>query len=336
MRGGIYIYYFFGDKRKSYIGSTINFKKRKREHTNDLRNNDDSIKFQRAYNKYGHKNMIYEEIEEIKFPRDYSKQLIKEHLECREAYWQRYYTSRYIVVIAGEYDIIKKITLIGKSQYHQDIKEGKRNKPYKPTARRPINCYTLEGEFIKQYSHAEKIADELGYGRTYINKIAGGKGDRVGKYIFRYEGVPLPIIPIKENAERRKMVFCYKNGLFFKEYKSIASAARDFEMHPGNMKRYCNTNNIVRNEYTFSLCDNTLLIGKSIEDLHEENKKKCIPLRKFYGERAVKCYSKDGSFLKNYSSIINASRELDVLNGNISACCKGKLRQVKGYIFEYL
>jgi len=48
---------------KCYIGSTINFNKRQREHFGNLkRNKHHSIYLQNAYNKYGKKNFIFEEI----------------------------------------------------------------------------------------------------------------------------------------------------------------------------------------------------------------------------------------------------------------------------------
>jgi group I intron endonuclease len=45
---------------KVYIGSSVNLKKRKREHFFDLKNNDHhSSKLQKSYNKHGHENFLF-------------------------------------------------------------------------------------------------------------------------------------------------------------------------------------------------------------------------------------------------------------------------------------
>jgi group I intron endonuclease len=70
---------------KLYIGSTINFAKRKADHFFTLRNNKHvNSHLQRSYNKYGEENFIFEVIERI------------ENLDIlieRESYWINFYHS---------------------------------------------------------------------------------------------------------------------------------------------------------------------------------------------------------------------------------------------------
>ena len=40
-------------------------------------------------------------------------------------------------------------------------------------------------------------------------------------------------------------------------------------------------------------------------------------------------------FIKEYHSIKNASRELDVLPSNIMRCCQGKYKKAYGFIWKY-
>ena len=46
-------------------------------------------------------------------------------------------------------------------------------------------------------------------------------------------------------------------------------------------------------------------------------------------------YSKDKEFLKTFNSMVEAATEINAKKGNISACCLGKAKSVKGYIFRF-
>lgn len=70
---------------KKYIGSSVNLKKRKREHFNSLKNNSHhSFLLQRAYNKHGDDCFKFEVLEFI-----YNEESLIE----REQYWMDYYKS---------------------------------------------------------------------------------------------------------------------------------------------------------------------------------------------------------------------------------------------------
>jgi len=71
-----------------YVGSCFKVKPRRNNHFKTLSNNKHPNRYlQRAYNKYGKENFIFEIIERLEFPIDYDKILIKEHLENREQYY---------------------------------------------------------------------------------------------------------------------------------------------------------------------------------------------------------------------------------------------------------
>ena len=79
---------------KVYIGSSVNYTRRKNRHFNELKiNKHHSPHLQRAYNKYGKENFKMELIEELIFPEDYDKILVKEHLLNREQYYKDLYQS---------------------------------------------------------------------------------------------------------------------------------------------------------------------------------------------------------------------------------------------------
>lgn len=47
-------------------------------------------------------------------------------------------------------------------------------------------------------------------------------------------------------------------------------------------------------------------------------------------------YSKDGKFLKEYGSVVEASKQNDLDRANISSCCRGKAKSCGGYIWKYV
>ena len=51
--------------------------------------------------------------------------------------------------------------------------------------------------------------------------------------------------------------------------------------------------------------------------------------------KAVAMYSTDGVLIKTFPSSKEAERQTGVLQGNISRCCRGKIKKSGGYIWKY-
>lgn len=76
---------------KRYIGSSVNLKNRRREHFKDLRlNKHHCVALQRAFNKYGMGNFIFEIIMHVKN----KKKLLFFEQKCMDAYSPEYNTSK--------------------------------------------------------------------------------------------------------------------------------------------------------------------------------------------------------------------------------------------------
>ena len=50
---------------------------------------------------------------------------------------------------------------------------------------------------------------------------------------------------------------------------------------------------------------------------------------------SIKQFTKDGVFIKEYPSMKEAARKLNISQGHISSCCKGKSKSAYGYIWRY-
>lgn len=51
--------------------------------------------------------------------------------------------------------------------------------------------------------------------------------------------------------------------------------------------------------------------------------------------KPVEQYTKDGQFVKEYPSAIEAERQTGISSANICTCCKGRLKTAGGYIWKY-
>lgn len=55
----------------------------------------------------------------------------------------------------------------------------------------------------------------------------------------------------------------------------------------------------------------------------------------FHHKRPVKQYSKDGKFIREYSSITEAHKATDIPSTNIGRCCQGQGKSAGGFKWLY-
>ena len=81
------------------------------------------------------------------------------------------------------------------------------------------------------------------------------------------------------------------------------------------------------NNMSYSTLFNRLKKGLSIEEAINK------PVKPY--KRRVEQYNLRGDFIKSWESATLAGKTLGINNGNITACCKGKLKTSGGYIWKY-
>lgn len=76
---------------------------------------------------------------------------------------------------------------------------------------------------------------------------------------------------------------------------------------------------------------------KAIATYHKVYKKQSLAERnKQISSVPILCYEYDSmKFLREYNSVSDAARDLNLFSTNISTVCRGKYKQYKGYYFEY-
>jgi len=227
-KGGIYIYYFDNNKSLSYIGSTNSFKKRRADHYRELRRckhyNDT---FQNAFNEYGEDSMVYEELEEMKFPVDYDRMLMKQHLEARELYWQLKYNSKFGKVFGGcgqSMDTLWKYTDIIK---------------------KPVYELDESGNIIQEFSSIAEASKMTGFTHGAISTTINLKycnTERCKGRIFRSKDTigKVKSPGIGKGGFRSLAINVYNSyGEFVNSYSAIHNGAIDLSLSRSAMRECC-------------------------------------------------------------------------------------------------
>ena len=89
--------------------------------------------------------------------------------------------------------------------------------------------------------------------------------------------------------------------------------------------------NAINNLYEFRRSD---LGGKGNSSKTQSDKNK---LRKYNGHKPTKkvLVYKNDKFIKEYKSLSECARQINLDKGNIQKVCKGIYKQHKGYVFKY-
>lgn len=147
---------------KFYIGSAVNFEKRKRNHFNLLKRNvHDNIHLQRAYNKYGSEYFIFEIIECVE-----DKNILIE----REQYWIDFY---------GIKNIYNICSVAGNTFGRRHSEKTKKKIGIKSIGRK----FDTESKNIQSLKAKERIKNGTIKGLFTTERMAGGKNPAARKVI---------------------------------------------------------------------------------------------------------------------------------------------------------
>lgn len=223
--GGIYVYWFkntgLDNCEQSYVGSTESFTKRHRDHIKALlRNKHPNNNFQHAFNKYGEENMVYEQVDKMLFPPDYSRQLKRDYLESREFYHFNVLNSSYNLCIPG---------------FNTYSLKTDKEKTLFSSSKKEVYLVDENLKIINKYSSVREAGRILKLNSNCISLVARLKRKSTSGMIFRYVD-NLKIVFTKEKkidsrlgkpreGAKRPVLCYYRNGVFYREFPSIKEAA---------------------------------------------------------------------------------------------------------------
>lgn len=260
--------------------------------------------FHRAIIKYGVENFYPEVIEECD----------NNILDEREQYWIKYFNSYqngYNATVGGQ-------------------KLGKTNSLNSKAARKVIQ-YSIQGEFIQVYDKASIAAKAVGVDDSRVRDACNQKTKTSGGFQWRWyeENFPKIIGEVETpHTTGRKIIQYNLKGDQVHVYESIIEAAKINGYNYGNINRVLNQNSGTAYGYYWSYaeCEPTLRKEKVEKPKQWEQKT----------HLSVAQYTKDGKFIKNFTSIKQASEETGIKTTAIRYVCEGKHKTTGGYHWEYI
>lgn len=211
---------------KKYIGSAVNFYKRKREHLNSLnKNQHHSSHLQRSWNKYGITNFEFIILERVD---------AKQDLIPREQWWLDNSNNEYNVCKTAGSTLGKSCSDTTKKKI-SDILKGKISSAQiqaQLKRRKPVDQYDLLGNFIKSWKSTQDAGAFLGKNHKRIIEAACGKSNSALGFRWAYQG---EILSDDIRTDKKKIYQFDINNNFIKEWYSISDAAIYYSINSSNI-----------------------------------------------------------------------------------------------------
>ncbi len=183
------------ENKKFYIGSTINMWTRRREHFTELARGDHHNDYlQRSWVKYGEDNFRFYIVEEMKFPFDYTqnqKDLVSEHLVCREQYYidkmKPQYNLRLTTFAHGFHHRKPETTakIRAKVLGRKNTIEMKSNMARMKNGNKVLDVYK-DNILIGTYNSFPEVGKVIGRDRYTVSLYVNGKANNRSGFTIKY------------------------------------------------------------------------------------------------------------------------------------------------------
>ncbi len=173
-------------------------------------------------------------------------------------------------------------------------------------------------EIIEECDDTLLNEKEKFYIEQYNSKVPNGYNIR--------EGGEIDYTPLAKTVS--KPVYQYSiDGVFIKEFKSCDQAAKELNLDPSSLSKACR--GILR-----------ALSGFIFKYTKEENvsikpRKKFKRNHRMYNAKFVYQYTKEGKFIKEYSSCEEAANDVDSDRSSVSKACRGIYKTHKNFIWSF-
>lgn len=200
--------------------------------------------------------------------------------------------------------------------------------PYVNPKEKQVFMYDINKKLIKKFQSVKKASLYSGYTEQEISKCCKREIDTLDENIFLYKESDIEEIEINEihykgHISEMKNVYQYSfDGKLLNSFESLSSASRDTGDTISMISSQCNneTKMSTRNYYyTFEVGGN-----KKISKYDNQNKKGILQ------------FDLNGVFIKQYSSIVNASNVTGININCIVGVLKGRHKTAGGYQWRYI
>lgn len=310
---------------KKYFGITCN--KPQRRWRCDGSGYKNSLKFYNSIQKYGWENftheILFDELDEKR----------AKNIEIELISKQRNNFGR---------DSCYNITDGGDGVRRRQSKEEKINRSNTSKFKKPVYQISLNGEIIRLWESFEQIKRETGW--KYISEISAcvnhrGNSNTAKGFIWILKNEYDPAI---FNAKE------YTDKMLFQQILQISNENKI-------LKEYLDINDVILKNKKFKKSSIYCVLNSKEESIKphrtvygyvwiykkDYNKKMDysgrFKVRNDKYKNKVKMLDKDTKeVIRIFESVSEASKHVNCRASNITACCKGRQKTSKGYIFEYL
>ena len=183
-----------------------------------------------------------------------------------------------------------------------------------------IYQFSKDMEFIKVWNNLETIENSLGYERSSISACCRCVNKTAYGYIWRYEENLDKEISLV-SAQAKKVLQLDRNYNIVAKYNSLSEA-----------QKVTGINNIS------ACCTGKYKTAGGFIWIYEENYNKFDKIKHMKSCTHVKevdKYDLDMNYLETFKSVTEAANSVNGYTGRISMCCKGKVKNVYGFIWKY-
>ena len=183
----------------------------------------------------------------------------------------------------------------------------------------PVYQYTKEGEFVARFDSMVEAAERTpSVTSNNIFHCCNKDKPSCGGFVWRYEGDK--DTQYKNNAQTKVLQYD-KNGHFVARFNSVKEASLATGVISTGISNCVAGLSLSSGGFIWKQDNGNIsdVIAKYVKPTH----------------KPIICYDKKGRKIKEYDSIADASRELNIASGSISYCCQGKLKSAGGYTWKY-
>ena len=233
----------------------------------------------------------------------------------------------------------------------------------------PIEQYSIDGKFIKEWQSIVEASEVTKTSRTGIISCCNGKRKSAGGYQWKRKNDPKTIelyerTPSSTSFKKgqkahnkgvgRKVCQYDLNGMFVKEWDCIATAQRELGIF--GISKCCKLVNSTAGGYQWKYSDDDKTIGPYIRPKRKmseaskqklsnskkglPNKRKGLPSPKVAGSNNPRAtpilqYTLDGTFLREWEYISLAASACGISPSTLTGALKGYQKSAGGYKWKY-
>lgn len=164
----------------------------------------------------------------------------------------------------------------------------KHSDTWKKTLSKPILQFSLDGEFLDEYTSVKEAAEKTGIVKQNISSNLTGKYKTAGGFLWRYKD---PLLTLQGHLKKSFEMPRHSE----ETKKKMSSSAKKGEDHH---------------------------MSKKIGNLHPKSRK-------------IIQKSLEGETIKIWDSMSDIKKELGFSPSNICRCCKGSVKRIGGFKWEY-